>query len=68
MFLTKSHVRETWYLSVMLSCLFLATLWSPAGRDWTLGSLVLYIVCVFVTFPYGVLGWVWYLVVLIPEL
>ena len=25
---------------VMLSCLFLAALWSPAGRGWPLGSLV----------------------------
>ena len=40
-----------WYLcfvSVMLSCLFIVALWSPAGKG--LFS------CVFVTFQSGVLG------------
>ena len=35
-------------------------LWSPAGKGLTS--------CVFVIFPYGVLGQVWYLIVKIPDL
>ena len=53
---------------VMLSCLFIAALWSPAGKGLT--SLLLFVVsnCDFVTFPRGILGQVWYLIVLIPDL
>ena len=40
---------------VMLSCLFIAALWSPAG----LSCVVLN--NVFVPFPCGILGKVWYL-------
>ena len=36
------------------------------GKGWLLGSLVCS--CIFVTFPYGVQGQVWYLIVLIPDL
>ena len=43
------------------TCVFLAALWSPAGK-------VFSCFCGFVTFPYGVLGQVWYLIVSIPEL
>ena len=48
---------------VMLSCLFIAALWSPAGKglaSWL--SCVLCLLC-FVTFPCGVLGQVWFLIV-----
>ena len=38
-------------------------LWSPA-----LGSLACDVSCVFVIFPSGVLGQVWYLIVSIPDL
>ena len=51
-------------LSVILSCLFLATLWSPA----ILALLYVMFSCVFVTFPYEVLGKLWYLSVSIPDL
>ena len=49
---------------VILSCLFLAALWSPAGK------VLLYVIfsCVFFTFPYSVLGQVWFLIVSIPDL
>ena len=47
---------------VMLSCLFLATLWLPTGK-----GLTCWLSCVFVTFPYCVLGQVWYLIVSIPD-
>ena len=53
---------------VMLSCLFIAALWSPTGKGLT--SLLLFVMVnyVFVTFPCGILGQVWYLIVLIPDL
>ena len=47
---------------VMLSHLFIAALWSPAGEA------LVYNVCVYVTFPCGILGQVWYLIVSIPDL
>ena len=52
----------------MLSCLFLVALWSPLGGGWPLGFLCVMFSCAFVTFPYGVLGQVWYLIVSIPDL
>ena len=52
----------------MLSRLFIAALWSPAGKG--LASWLLFVMfgCVFVTFPCGILGQVWYLIVLISDL
>ena len=38
------------------------------GKDWPLGSLVCCVFCAFVTFPIGVPGQVWYLIVSIPDL
>ena len=38
------------------------------GKDWPLGSLVCDVFSLFVTFSYGVLGQVWYLIVWIPDL
>ena len=54
---------------VMLSCLFIAALWSPAEKGANLLAL-LYVMfsCVFVTFLCGILGQVWYLTVSIPDL
>ena len=53
-------------LSVILSSLFLAALSSPAWK----GLALLYAMfsCIFVTFPYGGPGQVWYLIVSIPGL
>ena len=48
----------------LFSCLFIAALWSPAGKD----SFVCDVYCVFVTYPCGVLGQVWCLIVSIPDL
>ena len=57
------------FIFVMLSCLFLnATLWSPAGKGLTSWLSCVEFSCIFVTFPYGILGQVWYLIVLIPDL
>ena len=52
------------FVFTILSCLFLAALCSP--DLWAL----LYVIfsCLFVTFPYGVLGQVWYLIVSIPDI
>ena len=52
----------------MISCLFIAALWSPAGKG--LSSWLLFVMfnCVFVTFPCGILCQVWYLIVPIPDL
>ena len=53
---------------VMLLHLFIAALWSPAGKGLT--SMLLFVMsnCYFVTFPFGILGQVWYLIVWILEL
>ena len=51
----------------MLSCLCLAPLHSPSGKGLISGSPVCDVSCVFVTFPYGILGQVWCLIVSIPN-
>ena len=53
---------------LMLSRLFIADLWSPAGKGLTSWLLFVMLNCVFVFFPCGILGQVWYLIVLIPGL
>ena len=52
----------------MLSRLFIAALCSPAGKGLTFWLLFVMFNCVFVTFPCGILGQVWYLIVSIPNL
>ena len=52
----------------MLSCLFITAMWSPAGKVLTSLLLIMMFNCVFVTFPCGILGQVWYLIVSIPDL
>ena len=53
---------------VMLSCLLIAALWSPAGKGLTSWLSFVVLICMVVTFPFGILGQVWYLIVLIPDL
>ena len=53
---------------VMLSRLFIAALWSPAGKGLTSWLSFVKFNCVFVTFPCGILGQVCYLIVMIPDL
>ena len=53
---------------VMLSRLFIAALWSPAVKGLTSWLFFVRSGCDFVTFPCGILGQVWYLIVLIPDL
>ena len=52
----------------MLSRLCIAALRSPAGKG--LASWLLFVIsnCDFVTFPCGILGQLWYLNALIPDL
>ena len=45
-------------------CCLLVTCWEWAG----LLTLVGDVYCIFVTFPCGILGQVWYLIVLLPDL
>ena len=52
----------------MLSLLFVAALLSPAGKRLTSWLLFVLFNCIFVTFPCGILGQVWYLIVSIPDL
>ena len=58
------------FIFVVLACLFLAVLWSPAGKGLTswLSCVWCMYSCVFVTFPNGFLGQVWYLTVSILDL
>ena len=52
----------------MLSLLFIAALWSPAGKRLTSWLLFVMFNCAFFAFPCGILGQVWYLIVSIPDL
>ena len=60
------HLCYLCLVFVMLSRLFIAVVWSPDG----LTSWLLFVMlnCVFVTFPCGILGQVWYLIVSFPDL
>ena len=49
-------------------CLFIAGLWSPAGKGLISWLSFVMLSCVCVTFPCGILGQVWYLIVSIPDL
>ena len=53
---------------VMLSRLYIAALWSSALKGLTSWLLFVMFNCVFVFFPCGILGQVWYLIVSIPDL
>ena len=55
------------FVFVILSRLFIAALWSPEGK--VLISWLLFVMfnCDFVTFPFGILGKVLYLIVSIPD-
>ena len=62
------HLCYLCLVFVMLSRLFIAALLSPAGKGLTSWILFVMSNCDFVTFPFGILGRVWYLIVLIPDL
>ena len=53
----------------MLSRMFIAALWSSAGKGLTSWPLLgWWCLFIFVTFPYGILCQVWYLIVPFPDL
>ena len=57
------------FLFLIILCLFISALWSPAGKGLTFWPLlVMFIVDFFFTFPCGILGQVRYLIVLFPDL
>ena len=62
------HLCYLCLVFVMLSRLFIAAVWSPVGKELISWLLFVMFNCVFVTFPSGILGQVWYLIVLFPDL
>ena len=52
----------------MLLHLLIAALWPPAGKRLTSWLPFVVLNCVVVTFLFGILGQVWYLIVSIPDL
>ena len=52
----------------MRSHLLIAALWSPAGKGLSSWLSFVALNCVVVTFPFGILGQVWYLIVSIPDI
>ena len=62
------HLCYLCLVFVMHSRLFIAALWSPAGKEQISCLLFVMFDCVVVTFPCGILGQVWYFIVLIPDL
>ena len=66
-----SFVEYLCYLCLvffMRSRLFIAVMWSPAGKGLTSWLLFVTFNCVFVTFLCGILGQMLYLIVSIPDL
>ena len=62
------HLRYFSIVFVMLSRLLIAALWSPAGKGLTSWLSFVVLNCVVVTFPFGILGQLGYLIVSIPDL
>ena len=56
------------YLSLVCFMLLIAALWSPAGKGLASWLSFVMFTCVCVTFPCGILGQVWYLIVSISDL
>ena len=50
------HLCYLCLVFVMLSRLFIAAVWSPAGKELISWLLFVMFNCVFVTFPSGILG------------
>ena len=62
------HCCFLWFGFVMLSCLFIAAFWSPAGKALTSWLSYMWCLLCFVTFSCGVLGQVWCLIVSSPDI
>ena len=63
-----NHFCYLCFVFVMISCLFIAALWPPAGKGLTYWLYVCDVLLCFVTYPFGVLGQVCYLIVSISDL
>ena len=63
-----AHLCYLCIVFVMLSRLFIAALWSPAGKVLTAWLLLVKFNCIFITFPCGILDQVWYLFLSILDL
>ena len=61
------HLCYLCLVFVMLLRLFIAALWSPTGKRLTCWLSFVMFNCVFVIFPCGIHGQVWYLIVSIPD-
>ena len=61
------HLCYSYLVFAMCLRRFIAALWSPEGKGLTCWLFVCDIYCGFVTFPFGILGQVWYLIVLVPD-
>ena len=57
------HLCYLCIVFVMFLCLFITAYWSPVGKGLTSGLSFVMFNCAFVTFPCGILGQVWYLIV-----
>ena len=62
------HLCYLCLVFVKLLCPFIAALWSLAGKGLTYWFSFVMFNCVFVTFPCGILGQVWDLIVSISHL
>ena len=62
------HLGYLCLVFVILQRLFIAALWSPAGKELTSWLLFVMPNCDFIAFPCGILGQVWYFIVFIPDL
>ena len=62
------HLCYLCLVFVILSRLFIVALLLPAGKGLTSWHLFVMFNCIFVSFPCGILGQVWYLIVSIPDL
>ena len=62
------HLCYLCLVLVMLSRLFIAAWWSPAGKGLASKLLFELFNCDFIIFPFSILGQVWYLIASIPDL
>ena len=61
------HLCYLCLVFAMLLRLFIASLLSPEAKEQTSWLFVCDVYCDFVTYPFGILGQVWYLIVWIPD-
>ena len=66
--LKVDHLCYLCRVFVMFLRLFITALWSTTGKELTSWLLFVMYNCDFDTFPCGILGQVWNLIVLIPDL